>query len=312
MRPNGRGRLWRSLLATAGLTATVVAGTGSQQSAQAYATPVTRTDLINALAGISGSHTLSGIFQNPQTPNQWTQKYHDITGSYPGLWGSDFLYDAPTVAARQNIVDQGRIEWANGSVIALSFHTCPPTTGRTCDWTKDIEGHLTLAEVGQTPTPATLAAQPRWAYWMMWSHYLTDPTWNTDAGVQASAWDGRTDNQGQLGLGGPPGGGSPTGPVTGLAPQQSWTAGSDGALRTLGKCLDVAGGGTADGTKVQLWDCGAGNAHQQWTYQSRTRRLVNPATGKCLDVTGQNSADGTRLQIWTCNGQTNQHWALPS
>ena len=92
---------------------------------------------------------------------------------------------------------------------------------------------------------------------------------------------------------------------------QQWTPGTDGTLRALGKCLDVTGGASTDGTKTQLWDCTSGNSHQQWTYNTTTKTLINPATGKCLDVTGQSSADGTAIQIWSCNGQANQQWTLP-
>ncbi|WP_203930383.1 RICIN domain-containing protein [Virgisporangium ochraceum] len=34
--------------------------------------------------------------------------------------------------------------------------------------------------------------------------------------------------------------------------------------RALGKCLDVAGPSTANGTQTHLWDC-HGSASQQWT-----------------------------------------------
>nr|BFE82444.1 hypothetical protein GCM10020093_050450 [Planobispora longispora] len=93
---------------------------------------------------------------------------------------------------------------------------------------------------------------------------------------------------------------------------QSWTVGTDGTLRALGKCLDVAGGVNADGTRVQIWDCHSGSPNQRWTYDAATQRLVNPQTGKCLDATGQSPADGTPLQIWTCTGQANQKWTLPA
>ncbi|MFD0200735.1 MULTISPECIES: ricin-type beta-trefoil lectin domain protein [Saccharothrix] len=126
--------------------------------------------------------------------------------------------------------------------------------------------------------------------------------------------------------------------------------GTGGAITGLaGKCIDVAGASSADGTAVQLYTCNgtaaqqwsrpgdgtlralgkcldikdrgtadgaqlqlwscAGGANQQWTYTSG-RDLVNPATGKCVDVTGNNSADGTRLQIWTCTGGANQKWTI--
>jgi glucosylceramidase len=84
---------------------------------------------------------------------------------------------------------------------------------------------------------------------------------------------------------------------------------SGDTLRALGKCLDVSGGSTADGARVQLWDCN-GTGAQRWTYTA-ARDLLNPQANKCLDVTGNNSADGTPLQIWSCTGGANQKWTLP-
>ncbi|MFR0357459.1 lectin [Streptomyces sediminimaris] len=122
------------------------------------------------------------------------------------------------------------------------------------------------------------------------------------------------------------------------------------AIRGLaGKCVDVAGANSANGTPVQLYDCN-GTAAQQWTVGSDgtiralgkcldvtgngtadgstvqlwdctggpnqkwavsgANDIVNPQADKCLDVTGNNSANGTRLQIWTCTGGANQKWAI--
>jgi chitinase len=78
-------------------------------------------------------------------------------------------------------------------------------------------------------------------------------------------------------------------------------------FRALGKCMDVAAAGTANGTKVQLYDCNGTNA-QAWTVSGT--QLINVGSGKCLDATGVSSADGTRLQIWTCGGGANQQWTL--
>jgi Ricin-type beta-trefoil lectin domain len=74
----------------------------------------------------------------------------------------------------------------------------------------------------------------------------------------------------------------------------------------LGKCLDVAGGGTGDGTKVDLYECN-GTGAQQWVVNS-AGDIVNPQANKCLDATGNNSANSTQLQIWTCTGASNQKW----
>ncbi|WP_330461575.1 ThuA domain-containing protein [Streptomyces sp. NBC_00820] len=118
-----------------------------------------------------------------------------------------------------------------------------------------------------------------------------------------------------------------------------------------GKCVDVAGASSANGTAVQLYDCN-GTGAQNWTvagdgslralgkcmdissggtangaavqlydcngtgaqrWQPGTAgSLVNPQSGKCLDATGPSSANGTRLQIWSCTGAANQSWTLPS
>ncbi|MGB3438639.1 MAG: ThuA domain-containing protein [Actinophytocola sp.] len=114
-----------------------------------------------------------------------------------------------------------------------------------------------------------------------------------------------------------------------------------------GKCVDVSGAGSADGTKLQLWSC-HGGTNQQWTRDGTTWRtlgkcmtvagtangapvqlstcnggagqnwttgaggaLVNPQSNKCLDANGASTADGTPLIIWTCHGGTNQRWTLP-
>ncbi|GAA0229724.1 ricin-type beta-trefoil lectin domain protein [Saccharothrix mutabilis subsp. mutabilis] len=127
-------------------------------------------------------------------------------------------------------------------------------------------------------------------------------------------------------------------------------SGGGGAITGLaGKCVDVAGAATANGTAVQLYTCNGTAAQtwtraadgtlralgkcldvngpsaadgtvthlwdchpgssQKWTHDS-SGRLVNQFSGKCLDVTGNNPADGTRLQIWTCTTGANQKWTL--
>ncbi|GAA1822418.1 family 16 glycosylhydrolase [Planosporangium flavigriseum] len=118
-----------------------------------------------------------------------------------------------------------------------------------------------------------------------------------------------------------------------------------------GKCVDVAGANSANGTAVQLWDCNGsaaqrwtmatdgtiralgkcmdvtagstangaqvqlydcnGTGAQRWTYTAG-RDLVNPQANKCLDATGVSSANGTRLQIWDCTGGANQKWTVPA
>jgi len=85
-----------------------------------------------------------------------------------------------------------------------------------------------------------------------------------------------------------PGGG--TGQITGLA----------------GKCVDVAGGSSANGTPVQLWDCN-GSTAQRWTVGADGSIR---ALGKCLDVTSASTANGAKIQLWDCNGSGAQSWRV--
>jgi chitinase len=87
-----------------------------------------------------------------------------------------------------------------------------------------------------------------------------------------------------------------------------------GTLASAGKCLDVNGAGTADGTNVQEWTCN-GTAAQAWRVEDLgggVSRLVNPNSNKCLDVNGAGTADGTNIQLWACNGTAAQSFAIES
>ncbi|GIJ61411.1 PQQ-dependent sugar dehydrogenase [Virgisporangium aurantiacum] len=79
-------------------------------------------------------------------------------------------------------------------------------------------------------------------------------------------------------------------------------------IRALGKCLDISGGGTANGTKVQLWTCNNTGA-QNWVVEAGGA-VRNPQSNRCLEAPGGQTADGTPLRIWDCNAGTNQRWTF--
>ncbi|MFJ3697495.1 ricin-type beta-trefoil lectin domain protein [Streptomyces sp. NPDC090052] len=91
------------------------------------------------------------------------------------------------------------------------------------------------------------------------------------------------------------------------AKDQHWTW-SGQTLRTLGRCLDIAGGVNANGTKLQLANCNGGG-YQNWVANA-DGSLSNPLTGRCIDSPSGATANGTRLQIYDCNGSTAQKFAL--
>jgi hypothetical protein len=76
-----------------------------------------------------------------------------------------------------------------------------------------------------------------------------------------------------------------------------------------GRCADVPGGATANGTQTQLYDCSGGSS-QRWTYTSGKQLQIFGT--KCLDASGKGATNGTAVIIWDCNGQSNQQWNVGS
>lgn len=79
-------------------------------------------------------------------------------------------------------------------------------------------------------------------------------------------------------------------------------------FQALGKCLDVKKSGTKNKTKVQLWGCN-GSAAQDWS-AGDAGSLVNGGSGRCLDIPKGVSKKRVQLQIYDCNGSDAQRWAL--
>ncbi|MEV6349944.1 ricin-type beta-trefoil lectin domain protein [Actinoplanes sp. NPDC051851] len=73
-----------------------------------------------------------------------------------------------------------------------------------------------------------------------------------------------------------------------------------------GRCVDVPGANSADGLKMQMWDCNGGVA-QKFSWDSSGRLVV---MGKCLDVAGAATENGTRIQLANCSGNPAQVWEL--
>jgi hypothetical protein len=75
-----------------------------------------------------------------------------------------------------------------------------------------------------------------------------------------------------------------------------------------GKCLDVNGSSTAQGTQLQIWDCNGG-ANQAWTRTSSGQLTVYGGSSPlCLDDYGSGTANGTKVVTWGCTGGANQQW----
>jgi hypothetical protein len=83
--------------------------------------------------------------------------------------------------------------------------------------------------------------------------------------------------------------------------------------KNSGKCLDAAGGATANGTIVQQYTCNSSSA-QNWTFTAtdsgyyKVTTANNAAQG--WDITGGTTAtgDGVKLELWSYGGGSNQQY----
>lgn len=87
---------------------------------------------------------------------------------------------------------------------------------------------------------------------------------------------------------------------------------STAALRGAdsGRCLDVPGGSTENGTELTLWDCNGGS-NQQWSYDTATKAL-GVYGDKCLDSESGSAVNGMAVLIRDCTGGTTQQWDVVS
>jgi hypothetical protein len=87
------------------------------------------------------------------------------------------------------------------------------------------------------------------------------------------------------------------------------------------KCLDDTNNSSANGNKIQIWQCTSNDAGQVWSFEPATAPgevaeagLSQLGTvqihGKCLDIVNRGTANGSKLDLWSCNGGANQQWEI--
>lgn len=99
--------------------------------------------------------------------------------------------------------------------------------------------------------------------------------------------------------------------ITGSSPSPTPTATSTGGSGTggsyvgggSGKCLDDPNGATANGTQLDIQNCGT-SSNEQFVYGGGTLQV----NGKCVTVEGASVDNNARIILYTCNGKTNQAW----
>ncbi len=247
--------------------------------------------------------------QAPVQPIEWDSNANPFTiGGYPG-WSNY------TVSADALIEQPGAVQLIGRAGAQVGYYP-PAASGYYLQLANT--GAWSIARTSSSGAQATLAsgtvAAPGTGTWQHLAltfsgatisaaingttvATVTDSTYATGmVGFGTSGY--QTDQFDNLSVTSAAGGGGGSGGATGPI-----VAGDDSA-----KCVDANGQSSADGTKIQMWDCNGG-PNQQWTVASNGTIQVY---GKCLDITGANYANGTGIELWTCNGGANQQWHASS
>ena len=110
---------------------------------------------LDYLYSISGKKTVAG-----QEARQYWQPMYDVSGKYPALWGEDISFfpfgGTSTMAEwRTLITNEAKQRWAEGALISVMFHACPPTQPEPCDWDTGIKSKLTDNQWSELITDGT-------------------------------------------------------------------------------------------------------------------------------------------------------------
>jgi mannan endo-1,4-beta-mannosidase len=111
-------------------------------------------NLLNFLYSIKGKYIISGEHNFNSQLNTFSDSVKAITSKYPGLWGSDFIYNWTTDMG-QDVVNEAIKKWQQGYIVALMWHQGRPTDDPPYDWKKSIQGKLTDAQWAELTTPGT-------------------------------------------------------------------------------------------------------------------------------------------------------------
>jgi predicted chitinase len=93
---------------------------------------------------------------------------------------------------------------------------------------------------------------------------------------------------------------------------QKWTTTTAGEIRVtisgVTRCLDAFDGGTANGTKLIIWNCQ--NSGNQKFVHNGNNSISATRSGRCLDIQGSNPAYDTPVVLWDCKngGNGSQTW----
>ena len=137
--------------------------------------PTLEPVMLNYLNEIKGAKTVIGVHNDEKVlendPSYWTKEVAKITGAWPALWSMDFGYNSSGLALRASMVAQAEAAWAQGALVNIMLHVCPPTMGEECGWEGGVLSNLSVEQ---------------------WSDLLTD------GGALNQAWKARLDSYAEI------------------------------------------------------------------------------------------------------------------
>ena len=99
-----------------------------------------RFKTVNYLNSIKGKYILSGQHNDEKkspAESWYTTRVNQITGKYPALYSSDFLFQG-NGPQRWAVTYEAERQWNAGAAVNLMWHACPPTNGDggagSCGW----------------------------------------------------------------------------------------------------------------------------------------------------------------------------------
>ena len=106
----------------------------------------TKQKILNYLYSISGQKTIAG--QHDKSPDidplMYNKQVVSITGKYPALWSSDFLFYS--LDKRWTMTYEAEAQFNKGALINIMWHACPPSQPETCEWDGGVMSHLSDAQ----------------------------------------------------------------------------------------------------------------------------------------------------------------------
>src|SRR5690606_34766856 len=110
--------------------------------------------LLAYLYSINGKQILSGQHCYNGEPDKFYNLAKEITGKYPAVWGTDFIWDG-TEDPGGKIVKSVIQKHKEGSIITLMWHAGRPIDEPPFTWKESVQGKLTDEQWKELTTPGT-------------------------------------------------------------------------------------------------------------------------------------------------------------